>query len=132
MIMIDNIDKANEPDMKYYYTLREQVRNLYANDVKINPNINDLCSQMLRIRDKNKCVESINLNTSNYIIEIGLDDTADDKTKTKIYSEATNILDNYIKENVVSYEKDSTKYDKAKSFKLYDDVIVGNSIKFIL
>jgi hypothetical protein len=132
MIMIEDINKDQEPNMEYYYNLRKQVRNLYQNDVRINPSINDLCSQMLHIRDKNKCVESIDLNTSNYTIEIGLDDTASDNIKNKIYNEATNILDNYIKENVTGYEKDNTKYEKAKQFKLYDEIVVGNSIKFIL
>lgn len=132
MIMIEDINKDQEPNMEYYYNLRKQVRNLYQNDVRINPSINDLCSQMLHIRDKNKCVESIDLNTSNYTIEIGLDDTASDNIKNKIYNEATNILDNYIKENVTDYEKDNTKYEKAKQFKLYDEIVVGNSIKFIL
>ena len=132
MIMVDSIDKAHEPDMGYYYKLRKQVRNLYANDIKINPGINDLASRILQLRDKHKCVEGINLDTTNSTIDINIEEGTEQATVNKIYNQTTSILDNYIKENVNLYEKDSTKHDEVKNFKLYDGVIVGNTISIVL
>lgn len=131
MRLFDNFDDSNV-DMNYYYNLRKNIRYMYRNDAVINPRVDDLTSQMLQIRDKNHNVEIVDINTKDYVITIGLSEDTTSEDKDKIYNNTKGILEKFIRDNVSLYEKDTTKYEKATNYKLYDDVVVGNTIRFIL
>ena len=131
MRLFDNFDDSNV-DMNYYYNLRKNIRYMYRNDAVINPRVDDLTSQMLQIRDKNHNVEIVDINTKDYVITIGLSEDTTSDDKDKIYNNTKRILEKFIRDNVSLYEKDTSKYEEATNYKLYDDVVVGNTIRFIL
>ena len=58
-------DKRMRPNMKPYYDMRHKVRELYSTGVQTNPRVNDLCSEILQLRDKDKAIESIDIDTLN-------------------------------------------------------------------
>lgn len=133
--MVNNFNKdfpdIPKPDMKEYYDMRQNVRKLYALGPAINPRVNDLCSTVLQIRDKNRCVESINIDTNNFTIEVEIEEGTDFDTCLKIKNEISSTIDKYIIDNIYSIDSQESaeKYENAK---LYDDLSVGTYIRFDL
>lgn len=122
-----------KPDMKDYYDMRKKVRELYATGAITNPKVNDLCSNILQIRDKNKCIESIDIDTVNFSIEVELEESTDYKTCVKIQNDIAKIIDEYISDNIESVSDiDKNDVENAKTKKLYDDMSVGTYIRFVL
>lgn len=115
-----------KPDMRDYYKMRQKVRELYSVGAMINPKVNDLCSSVLQIRDKNRCVESIKVDTLNYYIEVEIEEGTDYEKCLKVKDSITKTIDDYINENI-----DSIGGYNGNT-KLYDDVSVGTYIRFNL
>lgn len=127
-------DKTNSENLTYYYNKRKEIRNLYNNDVRINPRINDLFSRILQIRDKYDCVESISLDVVNFQIEADIDPDTNEESIEKVKSNIIKELDDYIWSNKNLIGVDSfEEVEKFQSIpKLYDDVSIGNNIKINL
>lgn len=122
-----------KPDMEEYYNMREKVRELYSVGAAVNPKVNDLCSTVLQIRDKNRCVESINVDTVNYIIEVDLEEGTSTDTCLKIRDEIASTIDKYIANNIDSIKTiEKEDYEKVQNTKLHDDLVIGNYIRFNL
>lgn len=119
-------------DMSRYYDLRKKVRTLYNSNTKVNPRINDFCSKILQLRDKHRCIESINIDTNNFIVELELEDGTSFDKWNKIYNQLHNIVNNYISNNIDGVSDDNDDIEYAKSARLYDEICVGNYIKINL
>ena len=115
-----------KPDMREYYDMRQKVRELYSVGPMINPKVNDLCSSVLQIRDKNRCVESIKVDTKNFYIEVELEECTDYDKCLKVKNSITKTIDDYINANIESIG------GHASDTKLYDDMSVGTYIRFNL
>lgn len=128
--MIANITK---PNMKPYYDMRMKVRELYATGVQTNPRANDLCSEILQLRDKDKAIESIDIDTIQFTIEIELEEGSSVKKNEDIVDKVSNIIDNYIDDNIGSIDGiKRAEIERAHNSKLYDSLTVGNFIRFTL
>ena len=122
-----------KPNMKHYYDMRMKVRELYAVGVQVNPRANDLCSEILQLRDKDKTIESIDIDTSKYTIEIELEEGSDMKKNIDILEQVSDIIDQYIDHNIGSINGiKRADIEKAHNSKLYDSLTVGNFIRFTL
>ena len=92
-----------KPDMNEYYKARQKVRELYTLGAAINPKVNDLYSSVLQIRDKNRCVESINIDTTNFSIEVEIEEGTDFDTCLKVKKDISSTIDNYIRDNINTF-----------------------------
>ena len=122
-----------KPNMKPYYDMRIKVRELYSTGVQVNPRANDLCSEILQLRDKDKAIESIDIDTLRYTIEIELEEGSNMKKSLNIVDKVSDIIDQYIDNNIKSIDGiNRTEIEKAHNSKLYDSLTVGNFIRFTL
>lgn len=124
-------------NMSEYYDFREQVRTLYNNENNANPG--DLFSSVLQIRDKNKCISSVNVSIENYNISMQFDDSTDYKKRDKIISKVKDAIHDYIEDNKLALNFTSLEQRKEFDNMLdmetspYCDVsLVGNSVSFNL
>ena len=129
--MIERYGETIEKPITNYYGMRKAVRELY-NDPSLTSN---LCSRLLELRDKSKNIESLNISTSEYIVEV------DFKNKDEKFKDTSKILkrisefisDNSSKiENSIS-DNDSFTMFLNPSYCLFCDMwTVGNSLKINL
>lgn len=120
-----NFNQSSEPivDMDEYYKARIKIRDLYSIGAAMNPKANDLCSEILQLRDKYSCIESMHVNTLKYFIDVELEEDTDPDTRTTITNEIQSTIEKYINYNIEELNP---------NYKLYDLVVLGNSIKFYL
>lgn len=126
-------------EMSKYYQLRKEISKLYnENDIlNSNPICNDLCSSVLEVRDKNRCILSMSTDISNHNISIELDENTDIKKKDKIISELVKRIGYFICNNAekVGINPDSEDFNSLMDNKtnLFCDIsLVGNSISINL
>lgn len=124
------IQKIEKP-INNYYDMRKAVRELY-NDPNLTSN---LCSRLLELRDKSKNIESLNISTSEYIVEVDFknrDDKFKDTNKIlKRISEFISDNSSKIKNNISDDENFSMFLNP--SYCLFCDMwTVGNSLKINL
>ena len=74
------VNATTDPHMEKYYKFRKEIHKLYDHDVY---NTGDLCSKVLGIRDKEKCIESAKIALQSYTINIELaaDTTVEKQTE---------------------------------------------------
>lgn len=116
-----------------YYNLRKEIRKLYKNDTRLN---GDICSRILEVRDKYKCVESISVALGEYLISI---DLAKGTPYTKA-DEVANVIWNRLAEFIISNKSELNIEDEAEfdiftnpeNFLFCDFTILGDSITFYL
>lgn len=123
---------GNITDEKYY-EFRKEIRKLYKNDVRLN---GDLCSKILEIRDKERCVEYINVSLADFNISIEVsEDTPEDKTNsivdTIIRRISKFIADNINELNITDREL-FTKFIDPSGYLLCDVIVLGKSITIYL
>ena len=82
--------------MKEYYQFRQELRKLYKNDVNNN---GDLCSSVLQIRDKNKCINSIGVAIQDYKIDVEVDENTPISKIINIKDKIANSVGRYIVDN---------------------------------
>ena len=127
------VDKSMRPNMKHYYDMRQKVRELYSTGVQTNPRANDLCSEILQLRDKDKAIESIAIDTIKFTIEIELEEGSTSKKNMDVVDKVSNIIDHYIDDNIRSIKGiNKEEIETAHDQKLYDHFAVGNFIRFTL
>ncbi|MBR6289284.1 MAG: hypothetical protein IKR19_08115 [Acholeplasmatales bacterium] len=126
-------EKCMKPNMKPYYDMRHKVRELYARGPQINPKVNDLCSEILQLRDKDKAIESIDIDTIGFTIEIELEEGSDNSKSIDVSDKISKIIDHYIDDNITSINGiDRKEIESVQGQKLYDSFTVGNFIRFTL
>lgn len=123
-------------DMGNYYEYRNQIRSLYDNDVYKS---GDLCSNVLQIRDKNKCISAVSVSMSDYNISMQFEDNVDEKKKDKIIDKVKDAIHEYIQNNYSSLsfgnpgkKAEFEKLINMESSPYCDIVLVGNSVSFNL
>lgn len=126
-------EKIMKPNMKSYYDMRQRVRELYSTGVQTNPRANDLCSEILQLRDKDKAIESIDIDTIKFTIEIELEEGSTVKKNLDVVDKVSDIIDHYIDNNIKSVKGiNRQEIETAHDQKLYDYFAVGNFIRFTL
>lgn len=125
-------------DMGLYYKLRKKIRELYNGSLC---NSNELCATLLEVKDKNKCVISMNIDLSSNYIEFQFDEETNfDKVKkitdtvlkriTSFISSNRNILDMSSEEQkIFDIMIEGTGHDLLFCF---DCIIVGHGVKINL
>lgn len=124
--MLDQSQKT----MDKYYKFRQEIHKLYDHDVY---NTGDLCSKILGIRDKEKCVESVKIALQNYSISIELSSDTNMKKRTEITNKITKSIGYYIIDNRDKLDSNIVEDESFDTFisnpSLYCDIIIiGNYI----
>lgn len=118
---------------KKYYNYRKDIRRLYKNDTIHN---GDLCSNILQIRDKNKCVSSIKIGIQDYLVDLEFEDETPDDKKIKVMNKVAVEIGKYIDDNKAVIDKqdddDFSKFIKADTHLFCDIAMIGNALKFNL
>ena len=120
--------------MKEYYQFRQELRKLYKNDVNNN---GDLCSSVLQIRDKNKCINSIGVAIQDYKIDVEVDENTPISKIINIKDKIANSVGRYIVDNKDRLDIDTNsesfnQFLESENHLFCDIAVVGNSIKFNL
>ena len=144
------INTTADPQMEKYYKFRKEIHKLYDHDVY---NTGDLCSKVLEIRDKEKCIESakivgirekekyiksakIALQSYTINIELAADTTIE--KQTEIINKVAKCIGYYIVDN---RDKIDPKINEDPLFDTYitsynpmycDIIVIGKSITFNL
>lgn len=123
---------GNITDEKYY-EFRKEIRKLYKNDVRLN---GDLCSKILEIRDKERCVEYINVSLADFNISIEVsEDTPEDKANS-IVDTIIRRISKFIADNANELNIDDrelfTKFIDPSGYLLCDVIVLGKSINIYL
>ena len=121
--------------MEKYYKFRKEIHKLYDHDVY---NTGDLCSKVLGIRDKEKCIESAKIALQSYTINIELAADTTIEKQTEIINKVAKCIGYYIVDN---RDKIDPKINEDPLFDTYitsynnmycDIIVVGKSITFNL
>lgn len=119
-----------------YYNYRKEIRKLYDNDVN---QAGDLCSRVLEIRDKNRCVEGIRIAIQEYNIRVDLSESTDTKKRDSITNKIVKYIDQYIMSNLdtktTSLKKSDDEFAEmmdSDDIKFCDVNILGNTIQINL
>ena len=126
---------TTDSQMDKYYKFRKEIHKLYDHDVY---NTGDLCSKILGIRDKEKCIESAKISLESYTINIELAADTTAEKQTEIINKVANCIGYYIIDN---RDKIDPSINEDPSFDTYitsynrmycDIIVVGKSITFNL
>lgn len=124
------VNLLKDTEMKKYYEFRKTARKLYDNDVQYG----DLCGSILHIRDKNKCIDSIQLNISSYEVVVEFESGTDENKKNSILSLIIEEIRKFVRSNI-----DKLPIENVNEFKAYiyspmicDVIIIGDIIKISL
>ena len=129
------INATADPQMEKYYKFRKEIHKLYDHDVY---NTGDLCSKVLGIRDKEKCIESAKIALQSYTINIELAADTTAEKQTEIINKVAKCIGYYIVDN---RDKIDPKINEDPLFDTYitsynnmycDIIVVGKSITFNL
>lgn len=129
------INTTADPQMEKYYKFRKEIHKLYDHDVY---NTGDLCSKILGIRDKEKCIESAKIALQSYTINIELAADTTIEKQTEIINKVTRCIGYYIVDN---RDKIDPKINEDPLFDTYitsynpmycDIIVIGKSITFNL
>ena len=129
------VNATTDPHMEIYYKFRQEIHKLYDHDVY---NTGDLCSKVLGIRDKEKCIESIKISLESYTINIELSADTTVEKQTEIIDKIARCIGYYIVDN---RDKIDPKINEDTLFGGYitssnhmycDIIVIGNSITFNL
>ena len=129
------INATADPQMEKYYKFRKEIHKLYDHDVY---NTGDLCSKVLGIRDKEKCIESAKIALQSYTINIELAADTTIEKQTEIINKVANCIGYYIVDN---RDKIDPKINEDPLFDTYiasynpmycDIIVIGKSITFNL
>lgn len=129
------VNTTTDPHMEKYYKFRQEIHKLYDHDVY---NTGDLCSKVLGIRDKEKCIESIKIALESYTINIELAADTTVEKQTEIIDKIAKCIGYYIVDN---RDKIDPKINEDTLFGGYiasynhmycDIIVIGNSITFNL
>lgn len=113
-------------EMKKYYENRKELRKLYDNDTIYG----DLCGGLLNIRDKFRCVNSMNIALQDYSISVELDDDTDQATKNDIVNRMLDKINTFVKNNADKLDLHMDVLDRMIfTSTLVDTIVVGNSIQ---
>ena len=121
--------------MEKYYKFRKEIHKLYDHDVY---NTGDLCSKVLEIRDKEKCIESAKIALQSYTINIELAADTTIEKQTEIINKVARCIGYYIVDN---RDKIDPKINEDPLFDTYitsynpmycDIIVIGKSITFNL
>lgn len=122
-------------EMTKYYNFRKEIHKLYKNDVI---NSGDLCCKVLEIRDKYRCVDSINISIQTYSITVYFEHDTDDNKKLEIIDKIGKCIKKYINDNLSLISEEITKDPDFELFllsenKIFCDIIsLGDSVQFCL
>ena len=105
-------------DMEKYYKYRKEIGELFLHDTD---NIGNLACKVLEIRDKNKCVNSINLSIQEGEISVELDNSTTNKKKTDIVNKIINCIGRYIVDNKSKLDKETAESEE------FNDAILNNN-----
>ena len=129
------VNATTDPHMEKYYKFRKEIHKLYDHDVY---NTGDLCSKVLGIRDKEKCIESAKIALQSYTINIELAADTTVEKQTEIINKVAKCIGYYIVDN---RDKIDPKINEDPLFDSYitsynnmycDIIVVGKSITFCL
>ncbi len=121
--------------MKRYYEFRKEIHKLYDHDVY---NTGDLCSKILEIRDKERCVESIKIDLSHYSVDLELSPDITVSKTLQIIDKIANTIGRYILNNKDQLSPEITNDDDFESYLISsthpfcDTIVIGNSVTFNL
>ena len=93
--------------MNKYYSFRSDLQDLYKNDINAN---GDLACKVLEIRDKNRCINSMEVSIQDGRIILEFDSKTPEKKRKNITSQISKSISNFI-------------YDNKDNIKDYDDFI---------
>ena len=129
------VNVTTDPHMEKYYKFRQEIHKLYDHDVY---NTGDLCSKVLGIRDKEKCIESAKIALQSYTINIELAADTTIEKQTEIINKVARCIGYYIVDN---RDKIDPKINEDPLFDTYitsynpmycDIIVIGKSITFNL
>ena len=129
------VNATTDPHMEKYYKFRQEIHKLYDHDVY---NTGDLCSKVLGIRDKEKCIESAKIALQSYTINIELAADTTAEKQTEIIDKIARCIGYYIVDN---RDKIDPKINEDPLFDTYitsynpmycDIIVIGKSITFNL
>lgn len=118
-----------------YYDFRKAIHKLYNEEASSK---DDLCSKILEIRDKEKCVESISIFLEGYNIDVNLADNTDETKKQKVINRIGNCIGRYIVDNMGVLGEDITEdpefdeYLNSPSYNFIDIYLIGNTVHISL
>ena len=129
------VNATTDPHMEKYYKFRQEIHKLYDRDAY---NTGDLCSKVLGIRDKEKCIESAKIALQSHTINIELAADTTIEKQTEIIDKIARCIGYYIVDN---RDKIDPKINEDTLFGTYitssnhmycDIIVIGNSITFNL
>lgn len=123
---------SNDKLMQDYYNFRVELKDLYCNDVKAK---GDLPCKVLEIRDKNRCVTSMNVDigpTEGKIV-MEFDSNTSEKKRKSITDNITNSIGRFIVDNRDNINVDNDLFDTIMNngtsycdiYTIGDEVIFG-------
>ena len=95
--------------MDRYYQFRSELKNLYKHDMSAN---GDLACKVLEIRDKNRCVNSIEVSIDEGRIIIEFDPKTNEKKRKTITHNITDSINNFIIDNKSKINIDEEDFNK--------------------
>lgn len=123
-------------DMREYYNFRKEVHKLYDNDTI---HKGDLSCSILGIRDKYRCVNSVNIGIQDHFINVELDDDTSSKKKMEIANKIADSIGRFIVDNKDKLDPSIANSDNFNDLFIESDnhvycdmVMIGDIIKFKL
>jgi hypothetical protein len=115
--------------MDHYYQFRSELKNLYKYDTSAN---GDLACKVLEIRDKNRCVNSIEVSIDEGRIIIEFDPKTNEKKRKSITYSITESINNFIMDNRAKINIDDEDFNKLVNNKscCCDVYAVGDQVTF--
>ena len=119
-------------DIKDIYESRKKIRELYDHDTKYG----DLVGALLGIREKNKCIESMDVRIQGeYKIAVDLAENTTDAQAQDVNNQIFSCLVSYVEQNIdkvgVSKQLFEKTIDSCPS-EMIDSILVGNSLCIML
>lgn len=114
--------------MSEYYDFRYRLKDLYKNDTIAG----DLACKVLEIRDKNRCVNSINVSIQEGGIIVEFDQKTPEKKRTDIVNKIQNSIGRFIVDNQdkISISQDSFDQIINNGNSFCDIYSVGDEVTF--
>ena len=122
-------------DMHKYYAFRTEIRKLYDHDVN---QCGDLCCKILEIRDKHRCINSIDIDISGYSIKVTLADGTSENKVQEIMNKIATAIGYFIVLNrsnidpAINDDPDFETFINAPNYIFCDIIRVGQIIQFSL
>lgn len=117
-----------ELSMDKYYEFRSELKNLYKNDAITD----DLACKVLEIRDKNRCINSVDISIQEGVISVEFDNEISEKKRKDITHKIAQSISSFINNNKdqINIDDDTFNYIVNNSYSYCDIYSVGDQVTF--